>query len=176
MTKGACREEMKVEIRRSARRRKTISAKIVDNTMILQVPSTITGAQEKEWIERMQKRLLAALEEKKRETHEELHLLAADMNATYLEGKAAYSSIECSKRQKKIFGSCSVRSGRIRISSQVLRFPPWVIAYVVLHELAHLIYPDHSKKFWAIVQRYPLAEKARGFLLGYAYGRGGKRK
>jgi predicted metal-dependent hydrolase len=35
----------------------------------------------------------------------------------------------------------------------------------VMHELAHLEVPSHSPRFWRLVDRYPLAERARGFLI-----------
>jgi hypothetical protein len=46
--------------------------------------------------------------------------------------------------------------------------PSWVVDYVLVHELAHLIVPGHGPAFWDLVARYPKAERARGYLEGVA--------
>jgi predicted metal-dependent hydrolase len=46
--------------------------------------------------------------------------------------------------------------------------PPWVIDYVLVHELAHLIDPGHTPTFWKWVDRFPKAERAKGYLEGVA--------
>ena len=43
--------------------------------------------------------------------------------------------------------------------------PEWVRRYVLIHEMAHLIEPNHSRAFWDIVSRYKLTERARGYLM-----------
>jgi hypothetical protein len=39
-----------------------------------------------------------------------------------------------------------------------------------VHELAHLVEANHSPAFNALVARYPLAERARGFLMAISFG------
>jgi predicted metal-dependent hydrolase len=63
------------------------------------------------------------------------------------------------------YGSCTPQDGTIRLSDRLVAWPPWVRDYVLVHELAHLAVPDHSPAFWRLVDRYPLAERARGFLI-----------
>lgn len=50
------------------------------------------------------------------------------------------------------WGSCST-SGNINLSTRLFLCPTPVIDYVIVHELAHLIHHNHSKSFWAEVQR-----------------------
>jgi hypothetical protein len=44
--------------------------------------------------------------------------------------------------------------------------PEYVVDYVLVHELVHLLEPGHDARFWSLVARYPRAERARGFLEG----------
>ncbi len=46
--------------------------------------------------------------------------------------------------------------------------PVWVVDYVLMHELAHLLENGHTDAFWRMVDRLPKAERARGFLEGVA--------
>jgi predicted metal-dependent hydrolase len=40
-----------------------------------------------------------------------------------------------------------------------------VLDYLLVHELAHLEVADHGPRFWELVDRYPLTERARGYLM-----------
>ena len=46
--------------------------------------------------------------------------------------------------------------------------PDWVVDYVLMHELAHLLEPGHNNAFWGWVGHYPHTEKAKGYLLGWS--------
>ncbi len=67
--------------------------------------------------------------------------------------------------QEKRYGSCTPSTATIRISDRVASLPLWVLDYVLVHELAHLVEANHSARFWKLVAKYPLAERARGYLM-----------
>jgi len=50
--------------------------------------------------------------------------------------------------------------------------PEYVVDYVLVHELAHLLEHGHGPAFWALVDRYPRTERARGFLDGICLAAG----
>jgi predicted metal-dependent hydrolase len=70
------------------------------------------------------------------------------------------------------WGSCTPDDATIRISHRIQEMPDWVIDYVLLHELAHLVVPSHNAQFWELVNRYPKAERARGYLEGISAATG----
>ena len=51
------------------------------------------------------------------------------------------------------------------MASRLAQFPEWVLDFVLMHELAHLVQSDHGPAFTEMLDRYPLAERARGYLL-----------
>ncbi len=48
------------------------------------------------------------------------------------------------------WGSCTPRTGRIRLSPELVRAAPGCLDYVLLHECCHLLVPDHSARFYAL--------------------------
>jgi predicted metal-dependent hydrolase len=102
----------------------------------------------------------------------DLEALARKINRTYFDSEIEWHSIRWVSNMHKRLGSCTTggsTDGDIRISDRIKGWPPWVIEYVVAHELAHRKYPNHSEDFWAYVNRYPRAERARGFVMGLAF-------
>ena len=82
------------------------------------------------------------------------------------------ASVRWVTNQNGRWGSCTPADRSIRISHRIQEMPDWVIDYVLLHELAHLVVPHHNARFWALVGRYEKTERARGYLEGIAAATG----
>ncbi|MBW3588147.1 MAG: M48 family metallopeptidase [Actinobacteria bacterium] len=154
-----------IEVRRSARRRRTVAAKVEEETLIVYLPQRMSKAEEAQWIEKMRRRLEDRDRREKLNSSGDLGRRAKDLNERYFGGKLKWSSIEYVTNQNSRYGSCTITDATIRISDVLATMPGWVRDYVIVHELAHLIVPDHSTRFWKLVGAYPLTERARGFLI-----------
>jgi predicted metal-dependent hydrolase len=155
-------KDMKVEVVRSPRRRKTVQAREVDGVLRVSIPATMTTADEERWVAEMVRRM-----QRRGATG------AVDLEQRALQLATRYdlrvpASIRWSENQEWRWGSCTPSQATIRISSRLAGEPAWVLDYVIVHELAHLQAPGHNARFWALVNRYPLAERARGFLIARA--------
>ena len=150
---------MKVEVVRSPRRRKTVQARMVGDVLRLWIPANMSAAEEQHWISEMSRRLQRQSAAREIDLEQRARTLAARHSLPLP------SSIRWVDNQKWRWGSCTPRDSTIRISSRLAREPGWVLDAVIVHELAHLVVYRHSPAFWALVNRYPLAERARGFLI-----------
>ena len=158
-------ERPTVEVRRSKRRRRTVAAYRDGDTVVVMMPARLTKAEEAEWVEIM----LGRLERQSRRqapSDAELARKAEILSARYLDGLAVPSSVRWVDNQQARWGSCTIADRTIRLSTRLRGMPTWVIDYVLLHELAHLLVPGHGPDFWEWVNRYPRTERARGYLEG----------
>lgn len=166
--------EPQVEVRRSARRRRTLTVFREQGRLVALVPARLTAAQERSLLPPLVQRFL------RREAQRALPLpedeLAQRAAALYEQFLAARTglplpafSIRWVDNQQRRWGSCSTDTGAIRLSSRLRTMPTWVSDYVVLHELAHLFVADHSDAFHHLLAGYPRLEQARAFLHGYQH-------
>ncbi|HEX6497521.1 MAG TPA: M48 family metallopeptidase [Micromonosporaceae bacterium] len=163
-----------VEVRRSSRRRRTVSAYRDGERVVVLIPAKFSHAEEREWVDRMLQRL-DARERRARRTDTDLHDRAVRLANRYYPdhpGAARPTSVRWVANQNGRWGSCTPADGSIRVSERLLVMPDWVIDYVLLHELAHLVVANHGPEFWALVNRYPKAERARGYLEGVSAAAG----
>nr|WP_246221567.1 M48 family metallopeptidase [Phytoactinopolyspora mesophila] len=109
---------------------------------------------------------LEAQERRRQPSDEQLLRRARELSRRYLDGRARPSSARWSAAQQSRWGSCTPADGSIRLSERLQGTPSWVIDYVIVHELAHLLIGNHGDEFWELVGRYPRSERARGFLDG----------
>ena len=156
-----------MEIVRSDRRRRTVSAYRQDGRTVVLLPALMSREDEDRWVSEMLDRL-ARQDAKRRPGNAQLAERAARLSARWLEGQALPTSVTWSTRQGGRWGSCTPSAGTIRLSSALQGMPDWVIDYVLIHELCHLLEPGHDTAFWQLVGLYPRAERARGYLEGIA--------
>jgi len=156
-----------VEVRRSHRRTRTVSAYRKDGKVIVMIPARFTRAEEAEWVDTMLGKL-ARSEQRGRRTDEQLMRRARELAREYLHAKVQPTSVRWVSNMTQRWGSCTTGEGTIRLSDRLQTMPVWVIDYVLLHELAHLIEPSHNARFWEWVDRFPKSERAKGYLEGVA--------
>ncbi|MGQ4512220.1 SprT-like domain-containing protein [Streptomyces sp. DW26H14] len=154
-----------VEVRRSTRRRRTVSAYREGDRTIVLIPARMTKAEERRWVTAMLDKL-AAQESKRRLGDDGLTARAAQLSERYLGGGARPASVRWVTNQNTRWGSCTPAEGTIRLSHRLHGMPEYVVDYVLLHELAHLLVPGHGPEFWELLEAYPRTERARGYLEG----------
>lgn len=157
-----------VEVRRSQRRRRTVSAYREGERVVVLIPARFSRAEESEWVDRMLARL-AARESRAPRTDSELLTRSRRLVSRYLSDLAhdvTPASVRWVSNQNGRWGSCTPADRTIRLSDRIHDMPDWVIDYVLLHELVHLVVPSHNTAFWNLVNRFPKAERARGYLEG----------
>lgn len=157
-----------VEIRRSARRKRTVRAYREGDKTIVLMPANLPRAVEQEHVRSLLERL-ERREKQVRPSDDQLLSRAAQLSAAWFGGAAVPSSVRWVTNMDKRWGSCSITDRSIRLSHRLQGMPPYVVDYVLVHELAHLVEPNHSREFWALVNQYPQTEKAKGFLEGVSW-------
>jgi predicted metal-dependent hydrolase len=163
-----------VEVRRSERRHRTVSAYRDGGRVVVLIPDQFTRAEEREWVDKMLVRL-AQRDGRATSSDRDLMARAERLAARYLPDHPAAShpaSVRWVTNQTGRWGSCTPADATIRISHRISEMPEWVVDYVVMHELVHLVVPAHNAEFWTLVNRYPKSERARGYLEGVAAASG----
>lgn len=154
-----------VEVRRSKRRTRTVSAYRKGGTVVVLIPARFTKAEEAQWVDTMVARL-EVKQHRRRRSDQDLLRRARQLGAEL--GLPEPSSVRWVTNQSSRWGSCTPGEGSIRLSHRLQGMPEWVVDYVLVHELAHLVEAGHDAAFWRLVDRFPRAERARGYLEGVA--------
>lgn len=156
---------MEVKIIRSPDRKKTVQAKMVGDTLVVYLPLGMHREEERKLIEDMKQKLEKRKLNKHINKDDYLKKRFDEFNNKYFQGRLKVNSIEFVTNQERKNGSCTPANCTIRLSHKLLDMPKWVLDYVIMHEMAHLVHPDHSKAFWGKVGEFKYTERARGFLI-----------
>lgn len=157
-----------IEVVRSTRRRKTITARRRGGVFELLVPARLSARETRKWARDMYAKY-ANRSESAAASDEELMALALVLREKYLPSAPPPSSVRWVTNQGKRWGSCTSADGSIRLSHLLRDMPSYVIESVLVHELAHLLEPNHSRAFRQLEASYPKLERANGFLEGYSF-------
>lgn len=164
-------DDPEIEIRRSARRRRTITAYRESGRIVVLLPQRLSHAEEQRVVPQMVAKVLAKEHRSRAPGGDaELEQRAADLSGRYLAeaGAPKPRSVRWVSNQHSRWASCTPDNATIRLSERLRPMPAWVVDYVLLHELAHLLEREHNARFWSLVNALPDAERAKGYLTGWS--------
>jgi predicted metal-dependent hydrolase len=164
-----------VEVRRSDRRRRMVSARREGDTVVVFIPGWMSDSEEHRWVDEMVRRLERSEARRRspaRTGDDALGRRSVELSRRYLEGRAQPTTVRWVAAMRTRWASCTPIDGTIRISERLRDVPAWVVDYVLVHELAHLLEAGHDERFWAWVRRYPRTERAMGYLEGLSAAAG----
>ena len=158
-----------VELRRSQRRRRTVSVFREGGRVIISAPARISSEELLPLAQELLGRLIVQAQGRT-PTDGQLAQRARDLAARWLPpGFPEPSSVRWTTAQSRVWGTCVNSEGCIRLSHRLRPMPDFVIDYVLLHELAHLMHHGHGEEFEALLAPYPDRDRARGFLDGVTW-------
>lgn len=137
--------------------------------MIVLLPARMSAAEEQRWVDEMLTKLTrteARRMSRSAGSDGELVARAHGLSGRWLEGRARPEVVRWVAPMRSRWASCTPAEASIRVSGRLREVPPWVLDYVLVHELAHLLERGHGPRFWAWVHRYPRTERAMGYLEG----------
>lgn len=155
-----------VRVIRSAKRKKTSAARVVDGVIEIRIPEWLNATREAEVVSDLVAKIKRSMAV--RDAPVDLVERAKQLASEYDLPEPA--DIRWVTNQTRLWGSCTSGRGTIRISSRLVKAPDWVLDYVLLHELTHLVEANHGPKFRALMDRFAKLERAEGFLEAMALG------
>jgi hypothetical protein len=152
-----------VQIIRSPRRKKTVQARVANGAIVVRVPDGLSESEEARLVDSIVEKVSRKLSSDGIDLTSRARRLARRFDLP------EPASITWSDRQNTRWGSCTASQSSIRISNRLSAVPEFVLDFVILHELAHLRVPGHGSDFQDLIQRYPLAERATGYLMALSH-------
>lgn len=165
-------KEVKYEIRRSKRRKKSVGAFREQGRTIIVAPIRMSTKEVHEYAQELIQKL--NFQHEKISSQELLEKRARYLVDTYLDIDVFTEhpvpvKIRWVTNQNSRWGSCTPGDGNIRISHRLQGMPEYVIDAVVLHELVHLIVADHSPRFYKYLAKFEDYRLAKEYLAGYSF-------
>ena len=164
------RGEIRISVIRSAR--KSLGLEVRDaNTVLARIPTRVSDRELKDFVENHRSWILektevmAEREEKRKSTpapppellsktdRMKIQLKIGKRVRHYCEAMGVTVGYVTVKNQKTRWGSCSAK-GNVNFNYQLAFLPDELLDYVVIHELAHRRHMNHSRAFWAEVEKY----------------------
>jgi predicted metal-dependent hydrolase len=159
-----------IRIVATRRRRRTVAARLRAGVLELLVPDWMSQAERQRWAEVMSRRLQRRAE-RSLPSDQRLAGRARVLNEKHFGGRLRWTSIAFAE-MSHLWGSCTFTSGAIRIARRAASLPDWVLDYLLVHEMSHLEHSDHGAAFHEMENRYPLTERARGYLMALDHAAG----
>ena len=157
-----------LELRVSTKRVKSATASWRAGVLVISLPAHLNGKQRQEMVDSLVERALS----KRRIRHgsdETLLERALELAPGFI-GEVQPTSVRFVSNQRTRWGSCSFETGEIRITDRLRGAPQYVLDAVLIHELCHLVEPNHSARFQALVADMPRRKEAEAFLAGMELG------
>ena len=164
------RGEIRISVIRSAR--KSLGLEVRDaNTVLARIPARVSDRELKAFVENHRSWILektavmAEREENRKSTpapppellsktdRMKIQLKIGKRVRHYCEAMGGTVGYVTVKNQKTRWGSCSAK-GNVNFNYQLAFLPDELLDYVVIHELAHRRHMNHSRAFWAEVEKY----------------------
>lgn len=144
---------------RGTRRRKHVEAVLVGDRLRVSFPRWMTLAEAQQAADELAERMRRRVEPSRIDIARRSRRISREYGLPFAR------QVRWVDNMRQRWGSCTPEDGTIRISSRLATFPAWVLDYVLVHELAHLSVANHGPAHDALVDRFPYAERAKGFLI-----------
>ena len=155
-------EPFQVEVVRSKKRRRSVSAQMHGDILRVSIPSWMSKTEEATNVAEMVRRFKRKIATQDVNLAERARILAKRYSLH------TPNDIEWAENLTSVWGLCTPSTKTIRMSTRLVGFPSWVLDYVIVHELAHLHVSGHGPDFWEITRRYDKTERAIGYLIAKA--------
>lgn len=173
-----------IEIKITYRRTSRLSMRIgVQGNLLVSSPPGVTRDEimdfinsHHEWVERARRRmsdkvanrdsffarLPLSTKEQARDAIRRMNELIPPLVKKYSDMMGVRPSVTRYRATRSRWGSCRSSTGEVTFSVYLLLLPQWLAEHVVVHELSHLIEPNHGPKFYRLMDRYfPRWKEAR---------------